>query len=188
MGTRKSQRDTSMIRYVAFLRGINVGGQKVIKMTDLARLFESFGFEQVKTYIASGNVLFDTAEANADVIRGTEEGLRAALGYDVRVILRTIAEIEGIIKMDPFKDVAPAEHVRLYVTFLSEEPRSTLKLPYESSAGEFQILQRKGRDVFSAVFLSEMSRSVDGMTFIEKEFGTSSTTRNWNTVRKIAAL
>ena len=178
-----------MIRYVAFLRGINVGGHKVIKMTDLARLFESFGFEHVKTYIASGNVLFDTAEANADAVaRGVEEGLRAALGYDVLVILRTIAEIEGIIKMDPFKDVAPTEHVRLYVTFLSEEPRSTLKLPYESSAGEFQILQRKGRDIFSAVSLSGMSRSVDGMTFVEKEFGSVSTTRNWNTVRKIAAL
>ena len=178
-----------MVRYVAFLRGINVGGHKVIKMSDLARLFESLGFQNVKTYIASGNVLFDTAEANPDaVITEIENGLHTALGYEVRVILRTIPEIEDLVRMDPFKDVALGEHVRLYVTFLAEEPRSTLKLPYKSSAGEFQILQRKGRDIFSAVSLSGMSRSVDGMTFVEKEFGSVSTTRNWNTVRKIAAL
>ena len=102
-----------MSKYVAFLRGINVGGHKLIKMAELARLFTSFGLKNVRTYIASGNVLFETAEG-ADTVGGRiEEGLKRALGYGVKVMLRTISEIEDIINLDPFCTVEASENVRL---------------------------------------------------------------------------
>jgi len=84
--------------------------------------------------------------------------------------------------------VPQPENARLYVTFFAEEPTSRLNLPYRSPQGEFQVLKKTNREVFTAVFLSQMSRSVDGMTFVEKAFGKHSTTRNWNTVKKIVAL
>jgi len=177
-----------MIRYVAFLRGINVGGHKLIKMADLSRLFTSFGLENVKTYIASGNVLLETPETNPKVVTQTlEEGLNEALAYEIRVILRTMAELQQLVSSDPFRGVPQPENARLYVTFLAEAPQSVLKLPYASPQGEFQVLKKTNREVFTAVYLSQMSRSVDGMTFVEKEFGKHSTTRNWNTVKKIVA-
>jgi uncharacterized protein (DUF1697 family) len=177
------------IRYVAFLRGINVGGHKLIKMADLVRIFTSLGLNNVRTFIASGNVLFETAETDADVVtERIEGGLNKALGYEVKVILRTISQIEGLVSLDPFGTVEPAENARLYVTFLAAEPKSTLELPYESSNGELQILRKQDRDLCWLLFLSPTARTVDGMTFVEKEFGKASTTRNWNTVQKIAAL
>ncbi|HEX9961588.1 MAG TPA: DUF1697 domain-containing protein, partial [Pyrinomonadaceae bacterium] len=70
-----------MIKYVAFLRGINVGGRHLVKMEDLRVLFASMNFENVKTYIQSGNVIFETSETSADVLAGKiERGLKEALG------------------------------------------------------------------------------------------------------------
>ncbi len=148
-----------MTRYIAFLRGINVGGHKVIKMTELARLFESFGLDKVRTYIASGNVLFETPETDPGIVTQTiEDGLREALGYEIKVILRTISDLTDLVSSDPFKDPAQPEHARLYVTFLAEDSNSTLKLPYESSDGSLQILNKTSREVFSVVLLSERTR------------------------------
>jgi len=153
------------------------------------RPFESFGFHNISTYIASGNVLFETAEMDADAVtKRIEEGLTKALGYEVKVILRTISQIEDLVSLDPFGGVEPAENARLYVTFLADEPSSTLKLPYESSNGELQILRKRDRDLCWLLFLSPTARTVDGMAFVEKEFGKASTTRNWHTVQKITAL
>lgn len=178
-----------MSRYVAFLRGINVGGHKPIKMTHLSELFTSFGLKNVKTYIASGNVLFETPETDPKAVTELiEEGLRNSLGYEIRVILRTMSELADLVSSGPFKDVPQPENVRLYVTFFAKEPNSALTLPYESPQGDFRVLKKTNREVFTAVYLSQMSRSVDGMTFVEKEFGKDSTTRNWNTVKKVVTL
>ncbi len=178
-----------MTKYVAFLRGINVGGHRLVKMTEVARLFASLGLDNVRTYIASGNVLFETAEPDAAAVtRRIEEGLSLALGFEVIVIVRTIERIAELVGLDPFKNVEVKENVRLYVTFLAEQSKSGLKLPYESPQGEFRVLQKTDREVYSVLLLSPTARSTDGMAFIEKEFGKASTTRNWNTIKKIAAL
>src|SRR5437868_4934049 len=99
-------RGTMMVKYVAFLRGINVGGHKLISMKDLSRMFEAIGFEDVRTYIQSGNVIFGDASADAELVtERAERGLREALGYEVKVILRTMNEVEGLVERNPFKDV-----------------------------------------------------------------------------------
>src|SRR5436190_19969773 len=93
-----------MTKYVALLRGINLAGYKQIKMAELKGIFESLGLKNVKTIILSGNVLFETTETDPQkVIKKIEKGLLKALGYEVAVILRTIAELQALAESDPFK-------------------------------------------------------------------------------------
>ena len=91
--------------YLSFLRGINVSGQKIIKMQDLAKLFKSFGFNNVKTYLQTGNVLFDSDETDSvKIIKIIDDGIYNELGYRVTVILRTKQDLLDIVESEPFKD------------------------------------------------------------------------------------
>ena len=88
--------------YIAFLRGINIGGHNV-KMEHLRELVGELGLTHVRSYIQSGNVFFETTEADrACLTRKIEEHLRAALGYEVPTFLRTVAEVERALRLDPF--------------------------------------------------------------------------------------
>ena len=175
-----------MIRYVAFLRAINVGGHRLIKMEELARIFTAAGLKNVRTYIQSGNVLFDTASANAAGLqKKIEQALRHALGYEVPVMLMRLAEIEEIVRRNPFKRIKPASDVGLFVTFLSDEPRHDPELPLMSAIENLEVLEVKERAAFIV-----SRRKKNGMfgfpnKFVEKELGVLGTTRNWSTVNKI---
>jgi len=177
-----------MIKYVAFLRGINLGSHKQIKMADLKRICESLGLKSVKTYILSGNVLFESEEAKPEVLRTKiEAGLNKALGYQVDVILRTVAQLKALEKLDPFKKVKGDADVKKYVTFLSEKHQSKLSVPFISPKQDWQIIRLEPREVFVVAFPVK-GRYGESMGLIEKEFGKMVTTRNWNTVIKILAL
>jgi uncharacterized protein (DUF1697 family) len=176
------------VRYVAFLRGINVGKRRV-KNDELGRVFEGLGFQNVKVLIASGNVLFDADERDELKLTTTvEDGLAKALRFDVSVMLRSVPEVQKMLDLDPFKEIEATNQTRLYVTLLAREPSSTLKLPHTSPDGSFKILSRADREVYSVLTLSESGRTVDLMGVLEREYGKSVTTRNWNTIQKIAAL
>lgn len=177
-----------MIKYVAFLRGINVGGHKLIKMADLARIFSSLKLQNVRTYIVSGNVIFETVDTDQEVLaKRIENGLHKALGYEVAVILRTVSELEALVKLDPFKPVKADGEIKKYVTFLSEKHQSKLKVPALSPKKDWEIIHLNPREVFIVAFPVK-GRYGESMSLIEKEFGKSVTTRNWNTVIKILAL
>src|SRR5437773_6771078 len=105
-----------MTRYVAFLRGINVGGRKLIKMEALALMFRSAGLKNVRTHIASGNVIFASASANkAALTRKIEKALARELGYEVPVILRTLAELESLARRNPFKKQPSSKDIGHFV-------------------------------------------------------------------------
>ena len=177
-----------MARYVAFLRGINVGGNALIKMADLAKAFASLGFTNVRTVLASGNVVFeasDTKAASAPVIEGK---LEKAFGKKVGVILRSAEEMQRMLKTDPFKGIAVTPETRRYVTFLSAPPASKLKLPYRSPEEDFRILRLSGGALFSVLQLSPARGTTGYMSILEKAYGKAITTRNWNTVGKIGKL
>ena len=130
-----------MTQYVAFLRGINVGGHKPVKMEELKKAFESMGFQNVKTLLASGNVLFETPDMGTDnLVKRIEEKLEMELGYKITVLLRTIEEIQNLAEADPFKNIKVTPQTRLYVTFLSEKQKSALKIPYESTEKDIKIV------------------------------------------------
>ncbi len=177
-----------MTGYVAFLRGINVGGRGVLKMQELARMFASAGCEKVKTYIQSGNVVFEARAGDLDRLhRKIEKRLRDHLGVEVKVMLRTSREIENLVSLDPFERAGRDPKVKRYVAFLYGKPHSRPVLPLISAKEGIEVFLVKNLEAFS------LSREVKGRygfpnNFIEKQLGVPATTRNWNTVGKIAAL
>jgi uncharacterized protein (DUF1697 family) len=181
-----TERDDKQTAYAAFLRGINVGGNKPVKMDELKKAFESLGFKKVKTLLASGNVVFEAPHSSASVLTPKiEEKLKKRFGHEIGVLIRTITELQHLEESNPFKGTNVTPQTRLYVTFLSEKPKSGLKIPHESPDKNFKILRAAENEVCSVLTLSPNSRTVDLMNVLEKEFGRKITTRNWNTIAKV---
>ena len=111
-----------MKKFIALLRGINVSGQKIIKMSELKLLFEEMGFQDVQTYIQSGNVIFSSKEKSGEKLEAKiSSGIKNKFGFDVKVIVVNPEEIEYVLKNNPFiKKKKDAE--KLCVTFLSKTP------------------------------------------------------------------
>jgi uncharacterized protein (DUF1697 family) len=183
----KARPDDHMVTgYVAFLRGINLGGHRQVRMDELKALFCSMGFQNVRTLLNSGNVLFETREkAKSPLVKKIEEELRKTFGYEVAVILWTIREIQDLVDSDPFKKVKITPETRLYITFLSDKPKSSLKFPYESPQKDVKILCVQNGAVCTVVTATPKRGTTEAMSLLEKEFGKRVTTRNWNTVTKI---
>lgn len=180
---------TVSVPYVAFLRGINVGGNTMIKMEELKRTFEALGCKDSKTVLASGNVIFTTSQIDAVVLtKKIEESLKKTFGFVITVILRTGAEMQTLIAANPFKNSTITPLTRLYVTFLSESHKSTIKTPYASPQKYFTILRITNTDVCSVVTLMPQLGTTDIMKTLEKEFGKRITTRSWNTILKIGKV
>lgn len=172
---------------VAFLRGINVGGHALIKMNALKKVFEKMGFWNVRTLLASGNVIFDSEKVDKKVLtREVESTLKNEFKRDIGVILRSLDDLKNFKLLGPFKGVEITPDIRLYVSFLFEEgkPR-TIEIPYATPREELRILYATATEVFSVLDLSKGKKTPDAMNIIEKEFGSNLTTRNWNTVLKI---
>ncbi len=176
-------------RYVALLRGINVGGNKKIQMVDLREMFASLGFENIKTVLASGNVAWDVEDSDTTSMQAViEQGIEVTFGFRVNVIVMPREQVERLVASNPFEDIEVTKDTRLYVTFLPEPTTTNLALPYQVPAQDFTILYMSDTEVCSVLTLSPTSRTVDSMSILEKEFGKNVTTRNWNTVVKLANL
>lgn len=174
------------MRWVAFLRGINVGGHKPVRMDDLRTAFEEMGFQDIKTILASGNVLFESPdEANAALRTKIEETLKRTAGYEIGVLLRTTEELLHLVDLRPFVGVEVTPQTRLYVTFLPEGAHRGAEVPYHLPVKDFQITRLTEGEVCSVVTLSAERGTVDLMGVLEKEFGRNVTTRSWNTISKI---
>ena len=127
------------MRYVAFLRGINVGGNKLIKMDALAAAFTSAGFRNVKTYIASGNVIFDSRATNIDVLeKKAEKKLLEVFGHNIAVVIFSLAELQALIESDVFKRITSHADAMLLVTFLKTNV-TPAKLPIESKTENLRV-------------------------------------------------
>jgi len=174
-----------MNKYVAFLRGINVGGNKKVPMSDLKIFFESLGFKNIKTLLNSGNVVFEGEKADAETL---EKELEKKFGFQISVILRTVDKIGKLINSKPFDGVKLTPETRLYVTFLKDKPAGKLKIPYESPEKNFKILHVTEGEVLSILTLSLKLGTTEAMGILEKEFGNKITTRNWYTVEKLTKI
>lgn len=175
-------------RYAAFLRGINVGGNNIIRMADVRKALEAAGCSDVKTVLASGNVVFTSEDADVSAARErVESALEGVAGRRIAALTRSMSQIQSLVTRNPFGDVEVTPETRLYVTFLPEGATSRLPIPYRTPRGELTMLERTESELISVLLLLDGSRSVDVMALIEKEFGSGVTTRNWNTVVKVAA-
>jgi len=149
-------------------------------------VFESMGFENVKTVLNSGNVLFEARQSTpGKLVKRIEEKLKEAFDHEIAVILRTMVEIRDLVDSNPFRKVNVTADTMLYVTFLSQELKTGLRASQESSTSDFRILRVRPGEVISVVIRNAGRGTTDAMSMIEKEFGKRVTTRNWNTVNRI---
>jgi uncharacterized protein (DUF1697 family) len=173
-----------MPRYVAFLRAINVGGHTV-KMDRLRRLFEELGFRNVETFIASGNVIFDSPSRTPQSLeRRIERHLHQALGYEVGTFLRSPAELAVIAEHEAFPS-SEVEKCTLYIGFTGSAPADGARdklIGSRTSVDEFHV---NDREVYWLCRTSFGQSEFSGAK-IEKTLGMPVTIRNVTTVRKLA--
>src|SRR5689334_20597070 len=174
-----------MSEYIAFVRAINVGGRAVVRMTDVRESFIAAGCERVRTFIQSGNVVFESSENDPSrLFQRIRTGLDELVGGQPGVSFRTTSEIERLVRATPFKEFESEPLIKLYVAFLEEKPSPKPRFPLHSPKEALEAFAMKNLDVF---ILSR--RKPNGFygfpnNFLEKELGVAATTRNWNTVTK----
>ena len=178
-----------MTKHISILRGINVGGKKKIKMADLKCLYELLGFQNVVTYIQSGNVIFDaTAKCKADLKTMIEEAIEDRYGFHVPVAIRTNHEIGNIIRLCPFGTVDLVEEgTKVLVTFLSSEPSEAKISAIQNYVVAPEDLVVRGREVY-LYCPNGYGRSKLTTTFLERKLEVKATTRNWKSVHKLYEL
>ena len=175
-----------MSTHVAFLRGINVGGHNRMKMDELRDLCEAMGLKNVRTYIQSGNVVFDAEGADAGIVGDELEGMiDREFGYDVDVMVRTRAELDAVVADQPFEEPTD-EDTKLYVTFLAEEPDAERVEELHATGGDAESFVVRGREVYSQLRKDLLG---DGQfTDAGKRLGVSGTRRNWDVVTKVQVM
>lgn len=169
--------------YIALLKGINVGGHKIIKMQALTEMFAALGFEKVKTYIQSGNVVFSYKKTTTQILANSiSKNIKEVFGFTVDVIVKTKEEIEFIFNNNPFgKD----DMNKLYVSFLSTIPKEK-----NIDLGNYEDAKYKiQQDVVYMCFKTKSSDSKLSNNVNEKKLHVSiATTRNWKTVTQLVQL
>lgn len=177
-----------MQTYVAFQLGINLG-KRTVKMAELKKAMEDAGYKNVRTLLASGNVIFEAPQQNdKSLTKKLDDLMTKQFGFEIKNIVRSMDEIIDLIKRDPFSGITVTPMTRLYVTFLSEPKKPSFTIPYETPEKDYKILSVTPKEVISVLTLSEGRRTPDAMNMLVREFGRNITTRNWNTVQKIADL
>jgi uncharacterized protein (DUF1697 family) len=175
------------MKYVAFLRGINVGGKNKIKMETLREVCSALGFENVKTYINSGNVIFETRKTDDQKLAAKiEKAIEKEFGLQIKTIVRSIDEIENIVKNNPF-DGQFENDKDLHVFFLEENLPEEKREQLLSNNNDNEIYNVKGREVFCLLRVSVLD-SLMGKDYIAKKLKIPSTARNWRTVNKVLEL
>lgn len=176
-----------MPKYVAFLRAINVGGHTV-KMDYLRGLFEAIGLANAETFIASGNVIFDSKSKNTPALeRKIEQHLEETLGYKVATFVRATSALEDVANYKPFSDSelnAPGN--TLYIGFLTDNPSEQAKQKLLSCSTAVDGFCVHGREVYW-LCRKRFSESEFSGAQLEKTLGMPATLRNSNTVKKLAA-
>lgn len=176
-----------MPQFVAFLRAVNVGG-RTVKMERLRELFGALGYTRVRTFIASGNVLFEARRASRERLeREVEQSMREAFGFEVATCVRTAEEVIAAAAESPFPVDGVNAGAALYIGFCKQEPTAANTKTVEvlrSATDEFEIC---GRELYWLCRTKISDSPVTG-AILEKKLGVAMTLRNATTVRKIAEL
>lgn len=176
-----------MPTYISLLRGINVSGQKKIKMADLKAMYINLGFEDVLTYIQSGNVIFKTKKTALEKLEKTiKEGIQKTFGFEVPTLVISRAELSTLAEANPYKD-REVEHKFLYLTLLLHPPAKekiqtieAMEFPGE----EFKITER----VVYLCVPNGYGRTKLNNNFFESKLKTQATTRNLKSINKLLEL
>lgn len=177
-----------MAAFIALLRAVNVGGTKVVAMSDLRDLVAGLGFTEVRTVLQSGNIVFRGAAAkSADVESALEREAGERLGLRTDVMVRSAKEWSGIVARNPFADEAERDPARLVVLLLKDRIDAKDVTALQAAIKGREIVRGTGREAY--IFYPDgQGRSKLTLLVIEKALHTRATARNWNTVRKLEAL
>ena len=178
-----------MKTYISLLRGINVSGQKPVKMPDLKKMFENLGYLNVQTYIQSGNVIFSS---NSDLpvkelAIKIETSIREKFKFDVPVFIKSEDELQAIIEANPYRNSDGSLTEKIYITFLEINPDEALVEKINILNFLPDRFAIKGREVFidcaSGYGTTKLSN-----TFFENRLKVKATTRNWKTVNTLLQM
>jgi len=175
-----------MTTYIALLRGVNVGGNQ-LKMDRLRAICASLAFENARTYLQSGNVVFDAKGSQSKVEKALEQKLAGETRLPVRVLVLSAADLKRLIAKNPFLKNRNIDRARLHVTFLTESPKpEALKRLAAVDAGSDEF-----RAAGTEIYLhcpNGYGRSRLSNNQIERLLALTATTRNWNTVNTLAEM
>lgn len=166
-----------MPRYAVFLRAVNVGGAGKLPMAELKLMCEALGFINIKTYIASGNVVFDTEQGEPQIREALSKKLLNFMGKPVPVFIRTMDELSGLLSDNPFPHVEENKHM---VIFLDETPAADIAFDAKHHTDELIAIRERVLHVYYPSGMGKSKLKINGA-----EQGTA---RNMNTVRKVLEL
>jgi uncharacterized protein (DUF1697 family) len=173
---------------ISMLRGVNLGGHKIIKMEALRTLYESLKFEDVATFIQSGNVVFRTKESDLKKIsKRICDGIEKTFGHKVEVILRTTAEMRGVVERNPFATRTDVEPSKLLVWFLSSTPSTEARQKLLTLKVQGEELRLEGNELF-IYFPEGQGKSKLSLPAVDRALGVLGTGRNLNSVRKLLEM
>jgi len=185
---KTNEGDMKMTTCVSLFRGINVGGNRVVRMNELRDLHEALGLKDVVTYIQSGNVVFTSDDKDlAQLPARIENSFAEKFGFHVNVMVRTSDGLEDIIANNPFQNQPAKESKWVVVLFLVTQPESTtlenLQKTYTGPEELFLI----GQELY-IYYPNGIGRSKLTLSLIEKKLKTNGTARNWNTILQLQKM
>jgi uncharacterized protein (DUF1697 family) len=167
--------------YVALLRGVNVGGKNTVPMADLRRVFESLGHGEVRTFIQSGNVVLTARRAVTP--KSLEAAIAKELGVTTTVVLRTPAELEKVVKVNPFASADPST---LHVGFMVTQPPAASLAKLDGAPFEPDEFAVRGREIYFHLPNGMGRTKLPG--YLDRRLTVPTTVRNWKTVNKLIEL
>jgi uncharacterized protein (DUF1697 family) len=174
------------VRQVIMLRGINLGPSRRVPMADLRAVLTDAGFEDVRTYVQSGNVVLESAAKPAALERQTAKLISERFGFDVPVVVRTARQLAAVVKLNPLGDVAD-DPKRYQVSFLSDKPGADVVQKLEALVSAQERFACHGREIYAwhpdGVARSKMWNALAG-----KGLGVTATARNWTTVTTLLEM
>jgi len=174
-----------MRTYISMLRGVNVGGHNKVSMERLRECYETLGFSGVRTYVQSGNVVFEHETAStSDIVDRIQGGIKRTFGFEVQAIIRTNEEMLSLIKHSPFKGL---DQSKVHVTFLSEKPARIPSKEIDAARDKTENFVVSGSEVY-LYCPNGYGRTKLSNQFFEKQLHVHATTRNWKTVNALSAL
>jgi uncharacterized protein (DUF1697 family) len=175
-----------MARQIVFLRGVNLGARNRVSMAELRDLLARAGFDDVRTYLQSGNVILSSTASSKEVARRCEREIARGLGLRIDVVVRTRTDLARVVKRDPLGDVA-VNPKRYQVSFLSAAPKRALTDKLAAAAAPEEKFVVIGREIY-AWHPEGVGRSRLGALLAGRDLGVTATARNWTTVTKVLAL
>jgi uncharacterized protein (DUF1697 family) len=174
------------VQQVIMLRGINLGPARRVPMADLRALFGEAGYEDVRTYVQSGNIVLESTAKPAELERDAAKLIAERFGFDVPVVVRTARQLAAVVKLNPLGDVAD-DPKRYQVSFLTGKPGAEVVRALTEAAVESERVAFHGREIY-AWHPEGVARSKLWNALAGKALGVTATARNWTTVTTLLEM